>query len=194
MNLTEMQVLLNFYVDDVVALPVATILLNAGQNKMATEVKCNFPQLSANNAVVTFVFDEKYHEMPIIYAAAMYKGYDSSVREKESYLNQFNNELQNFSENYTPPARYKDDFNVQQFTATANQYDYTITKETYNPRYNTIKIYRNDVEITPYNVGDSSTFSLDPTLTIVVGDAITAIWDANSDFNQPPYAWWEGMP
>lgn len=185
MILSEMQSLLRFYVDDAVEGAISVMLLNAGQNRMAQEVDASFPQL-AGNPDDTFVFDAKYHEMPIIYAAAMFKGYDSSVREKESLMNQFLGMLPNFSENYTILPSQRVGYNVQQFVATAGQITFTITKEGFDPATSFLRVYVNDQPV-PY----TGTFTIAP---CAFGDHVTAIWDTYVEILHPPFTWWEGLP
>lgn len=191
MVVTEMLTYLRFLVDDVVDTSIAGSLLNAGQNKMAVEVKANFPQINTTTPDATFVFPEKFHEMPVLYAAAMYKTYDSSVRESDALMNQFLGALSNFTENYNPPYRYWDDFNVQQITAVNGTLTYTITKDGYNRDYADLRVYVNDLTVpfTPSTV--DNTFTID---SVVDGDAITVIWETHSDLVNPPYEWWRNMP
>lgn len=194
MKLTEMQSYLRFLVDDAVDAGITAILLNDGQNKMAIEVKATFPQLVAENPDSTFVFPEKYHSMPVFYAAAMYKGFDSSVREKDSYMGDFLNGLPNFSENYNPPYRYWDDYNVQQFTAVNGTFTYTIKKDGYNRKYADLRVYVNDLPVSFVASTTDDTFTIDSSITLVTGDFITVIWEIHTDLVEPPYAWWGNMP
>ena len=186
MKLSEMFTLLNLYVDDVVASTTATTLFNAGQNKMAAEIKAAFPQLVSTNPDDTFIFHEKYHEIPILYAAAMIKSQDSSIREKGSYLDQFQDGVNSFTENWDVPPRYKDDINVQQFTATAGQTYFTITKDSYTYQYSNIEIYVNDL-LVPYQVDEANGISLYTACT--AGDLVTATWIVNDSLQRPPYPW-----
>lgn len=193
MIFSEMQTYLRFLVDDVVDSSVAAILLNAGQDKMAVEVKCTFPKITATDPNGTFVFPEKYHEMPVLYAAAMYKTYDSSVRESDALMGQFLSALPNFSENYQPPYRYWDDFNVQQFTSTDSVYTFKITKEGYNRDNAEIRVYVNDVPVTATASLTDNTFTIGSD-DLIGGQYVTVIWEVHADLNKPPYGWWEDMP
>lgn len=191
MNLSDMKALLELYVDDIVPVETAVLLLNNGQNKMAAEVKAKFPQLP-QDLTSTFTFDAKYHETPVLYAAAMIKSQDSSIREKESYLAQFNGALSEFSEGYILTPRYRDDDITQQFTATAGQTEFTITRNTYDTRYGDLKVFVNDLEL------DSSAYKVDPKakkFTLVtaaaLNDAVTALWEQHAEFTDAP-AYWPG--
>lgn len=208
MKLAEMFTLLNLYVDDVVSSTAATTLINAGQNKMAAEIKAAFPQLSVTDTEGTFVFPEKYHETPVLYAAAMIKAQDSSIREKESFLGQFEQGKADFIENWTVPPRYKDDQNVQQFRSTADvslviPTTYTITSETYDPNFSQLIVYVNDLKTTRYTFPTSEVYPTVTTSTysnniksftlldVPPADAyITAIWEIHAEYQSPPYSWW----
>lgn len=193
MTVTEMLAMIRFLVDDAVETTTAINLLNMGQNKMAVEVKANFPQLSKDDINGTFVFPEKYHDLPVLYAAAMFKAYDSSIREKDSFMNQFLMGMPNFTENYTPPFRYWDDYNVAQFRATGNgTQTFTITKSTYFTDSANPRIYINDVQIDKDSVTLSGGDITIPDL--INGDYITVIWETHYDINKPPFEWWEGLP
>jgi hypothetical protein len=186
MKLSDMFTILNAYVDDVVAATVATAFLNAGQNEMASEIKGAFPQLTATNLDDTFVFPEKYHEIPILYAAAMVKAQDSSIREKESFLNQFNQKVKVFTENYDLPAQYRDDVNSQQYVSTAGQTSYTITKDLYVPDYSNLKVYVNDIRIYTFTAS-GNVFTLKS--ESLLDDKVTAVWDIDHAMQEPPYPW-----
>lgn len=186
MLLSDMIALLETYVDDTVAAADAVRWLNAGQNKMATEVRASLPQLTVTpNLDTSFAFPEKFHETPVLYAAAMYKAQDSAMQEKESYLAQFYNGLQEFAQNYDPPAQYRDDPISQQFTATAAQTDFVITKEGYDYRYGNLRVYVNNRR-SSYFMPIETGFTYTSLTPLVAGDYVTAVWDEHSDFTTPP--------
>ena len=114
MNYTEMKTLLEYYVDDVVDTATAVRLLNEGKNKLAVAVRAKFPDIDASGAS-TFVFDDRFHEAPVLYAASMVKAYDSSLSEKESYMAQFRDMLRDFVKEYSPPVQYLASENLQHF-------------------------------------------------------------------------------
>lgn len=186
MKLSEMFTLLNLYADDVISPAIATVLFNAGQNKMAAEARASFPQLDPTNTEDSFVFDAKYHETPVLYAAAMIKAQDSSVREKGSYLDQFNDGLHSFTENWDVPPRYKDDINVQQFIATAGQTTFTITKDSYTYLYANVKVFVNDLGAS-YTADEDNSITLATACT--AGDCVTVTWIVNDSLQRPPYPW-----
>ncbi len=190
MKLSEMITLLNTYVDDVVAASTATTLFNAGQNKMAAELKAAFPQLVSTAVDSTLSFSEKYHEIPVLYAAAMIKAQDSSVREKGSFLDQFHDGMASFIENYDLPAQYKDDVNVAQYVAAAAQQVFTITNDTYLDQYSNLKVYVNSVRTYDFTKPTATSFSLNT--ACVGGEFVTAIWDIDHAMQEPPYPWMAG--
>lgn len=184
MNLSQMIKLVDIYTDDVNQAVDVVPLLNAGQNRMATETRCKFPQLEFSSSLEgTFVFDEVYHETPVLYASAMLKAKDSAVREKESYMVQFEAGVKNFVENFDPPMQYRQDANIQQFTATEGQDTFAITKRDYSPVYSGLSVYKNGV-VAAFVKGDEGTFILQT--PAIVGDAVTAEWETNSDFLYKP--------
>jgi hypothetical protein len=204
MKLSEMITLLGVYADDVIDTTTATTLFNAGQNAMAVDIKASFPQLVSTNVNDTFIFPEKYHEAPILYAASMIKAQDSSIREKGSFLDQFMNAKADFVENWTVPARYRDDQNTQQFTAVAGQATFVITSDVYSYQYSNLKVYVNNALTSRFRVPtmdlggpylSTTITSTDPkSFTLIeacaAGDAVTAVWEINQEYQQPPLPWW----
>jgi hypothetical protein len=174
-------------VDDVLTSDVVVPWLNAGLNKLAVEVKAVFPQLRNDGDLEDVpVIDEKYHELLVLYASAMYKGQDSARMEKADYLNQFYTDMANFAENYNPPMQYRDDELVQQYKATAGQTTFTITSDIYNEQYGNLKVYVNSVKTTGFTKS-GNTFTL--TNPASEGDAVTAIWESHAELEQAPYGW-----
>lgn len=185
MQLKDMIELIELYIDDVVQAKDAVRLLNAGQNKMATEVRANFPQLTLTSDLSgTFIFPEKFHEIPVLYAAGMMKAVDSSLPEKQDYLGQFVAGVKDFAENYSPAPQYRDESNTQQFTATVAQTDFTITKESYSQSYGNLRVYVNGLPSVSFTTfGDTSFRLKDP---LVAGDFVTAVWDERYDYSIQP--------
>ncbi len=195
MNVTQMIQMINANVDDVVDNTTAVNWLNAGQNIMAIEARALFTQLSATNLTGTFDFPEKYHEVPVLYACAMYQSSESSVGEKNSYLIQFQDGVRNFTETYDAPMTQRDDSNTQQFTKSATDANtYTITKRGYADSYKSnLKVYLNNIETTLFTTNDKS-FTLTEITGVqipVVGDKITAQWEDRPEMIEPPYIWWK---
>jgi hypothetical protein len=184
MTLEEMIRLNTFYVDDVVDNADFVLLLNAGKNRMGTEVHCRFPDITVTATLdETFVFDEAYHEIPVLYAAAMTKSMDSSIPEKNSYMVQFESGLQDFVENYDPPAQYLVGPLVQQFTAADGQTNFTVTKNEYDPAYGNLKVYVNSL-LVEFEKNNDKGFILETAAN--VGDAVTAKWELHADLSYKP--------
>ena len=184
--------LLNANVDDVVDTSTATRWLNAGQNQMAVEIRASFTQLDATNPNSTFDFPEKYHEIPVLYASAMFMSSESSISEKESYLRQFLDGIKAFTENYDPPVEYRDDSNTQHFTKVDGDNDtYTITKRGYSETAN-LRVYISGIENTYFMInGKSFIIVYDAINNIEPADGvrITAQWEDRPDLQEPPYSW-----
>lgn len=196
MNLSEMIKLVNSYIDDVADNDELIRWLNMGKDRLATEVKCTFPDLPTvavdPTLTSTFVFPAKFHEIPCFYAAAMYKSQESSLGEKASYLQQFEIGLRNFSENYNPPAQYRDEPNILQYTATAGQTEFTITSDVFAPYYGNKTFYINSIPSDSFTIENNTKFTYTGLTPLVSGDKITLIFDQNSSFLEPPYSWWKG--
>lgn len=185
--------LVNSYVDDVVANDDIIRWLNMGKDRMATEVKCTFVDLPTVAQEPTlsssFVFPSKYHEVPCLYAAAMYRGQESSLNEKGSFMQQFELGVRNFSENYNPPVEYLDQPNVIQYTATAGQTDFVVANDMFTPFYGGTRFYVNSLPNDYFSIQNKALFKYVGTTPLVNGDKVTLIFEQNANFIEPPYAW-----
>ncbi len=188
MNLSEMIAMVNDNVDDVISNESIVRWLNMGKNRMAVEVRAKFPDIQiTSNLDDTFVFDEKYHEVPVLYASAMFKGADGEEGPKATYMHQFELGLRDFSENYDPPMRYRDDEFTQQYVVdAASTGTFTITKRDYDPRWSRIQVYVNDIEIHSFShhAGTVTIYS-----DLAEGDAVTITWDNYPVYEQAPLGW-----
>ena len=184
--------LLNANVDDVIDNSVAVSWLNAGQNKMASEARASFTQFTLTSLNSTPDFPEKYHEIPVLYACAMFQSSESSISEKESYLRQFEEGVTSFIENYDIPVELRDDSNTQHFTKTSTDENrYFISKRGYSDRSN-LKVYINGVETTLFSLIEKNGFEILFIVNVqepVVNDKITARWEDRPDLQEPPYPW-----
>lgn len=194
MTLQDMIDYINNSVDDVVITKTAVAWLNAGQNKMAQTVGAKFPQLDAtlSTSSQTFAFDDKWHEIPVLYAAAMFKGADTSLQEKNIFMQQFNDGLKEFVMNWEVLPSLRDDRITQQFIATDQQTDFTITKNSYDPSTGDLVIYVNDIQTTNFRTDTDPTvkkFYLNTPSTL--SDKVTAVWEEHTDLVDPPYSWWQ---
>lgn len=177
-------------VDDTPANASVTDWLNAGQNIMAAKVGAVFPQLDPNNSSSQLVFDDKWAEIPVLYACARFKQSDLMYSDADRYMQQFNDLLRDFAVKYQVPPQYKDEPNMTQFIATAGQADFIITDETFDPAYGILTVYKNNRKLTPdvdFTL-DNTTFSL--VSVCIGGEFITARWEMSTDTQQPPYTWW----
>lgn len=191
MNLTEMKQLLDIYVDDVVPMSTAVPLFNSAQNKLASASKANFPQFSTADLNAVPVFPVKYHEALVLYAAAMMKAQDSSIREKDSFMGQFMSVLTELSLQWDVPPQYKDDPNTQQFIATAGQTQFTITDFDYSPENGDLVVYVGDTKLPDTSVSKSgNVFTIYVTTPLVDKQPVSAVWEMHADLDNPPYSWW----
>lgn len=189
MNISEMISLVEAYIDDLVDTTTCVTMLNAGQSQMETEAQVRFPPI-VQTVEMDFVppYPEIYHEIPVLYAAAMYKAQDSSIREKDSFMAQFYDRLRSFVANYDPPVQYLNRANVQQFDAAEDQTVFTVTKTTYNA------VYGNPVAYVNGNPVDAAIN--DRTVTLpspaAEGAIVTVMWDDGAVFRVKPalYVGW----
>jgi hypothetical protein len=192
MNLQEMISLINSNVDDVVATTDAVMWLNVGKNKMAISVGASFPDIAVTSDLSdAFVFPAKYHHIPVLYSCAAYKGQDTSLQEKGSFMQEFLDGIRDFQTEYSVPEYYRDDNNSEQFTATAGQSTFTITKNAYDSQTGDLKIYINGKQTFDFTPNTDVRYK-DFTLSTVCneGDKVTAIWEIHTDLMEAPYSWW----
>lgn len=182
--------MLQVLIDDVPDQADAVALLNAGQDKLAVEVSASFPALNVSDQEASPVYPKEYHQLPVFFAAAMFKGQDSSIAEKNSYMGDFISGLQDFSENYDPPVNYLNKPTVQQFDVVdIEQAIFFITKRGYSARYGNPEAYVNGVPVDFEKQYDGSILLLEPAVT---GDRVTVQWEEHYDFTTRPayYAGW----
>jgi hypothetical protein len=163
--------------------------LNAGINVMATRVNAIFPLLSATDSNSKLPFDDKWSEIPVMYACARFKQSDLMTGDAQMYMQQFESLIREFIMRYEVPAQYKDDPNTEQFVALAGQTVFTITKETFHSATGDLVVYKNNKKLltTQYEVTDTG-FEL--ALGASVNDFVTAVWEYHVDLLEPPYSWW----
>lgn len=187
MNLQQMIDAINRRVDDVVDAKDAAEWLNSGKNQMAIAVGAKFPDLDSAVLTGTFVFDDQFHEAPVLYAAASFKEQDSALSEVGNFMSKFENLKKEFVRSYVVPPRYRNDRLSQQFIATAGQTSFIVTKEGYDPTVGDAKIYVNDRYVIS-SIGVDNELILD--VATVLGDCVTIVWEEHTDLIDPPYNWW----
>lgn len=185
MNLATMIRMVNAYVDDIIDNQDIVMMLNDGKDLMASEVRCKFPDIELTGDLSdTFVFDEQYHRLPVLYASAMIKAQDSSIGEKNSFMQQFYDGLATFKVHYDPPAEYWDRPNCQQFIAEEGQEKFEVTKEDFHPVRSKVNIYVNSQRVYDYSKYLGTIF-LD---NIAEGDRVTISWHTDPIMvNRPSY-------
>lgn len=188
MDYNAMKDLLEFYVDDVVDTPIAVLLFNEAKNKMGNVVNATFPNLpDAPIEGDQFVFPEQYHNAPVLYAAAMYKGYDSSIGEKQSYMADFQQALRDFQNDYDVPLVYRNDALSYKYTVTEpNGIDsITVNDESFN-RYGNLSVYVGNLPVSYNRYGNVFTFAT----TVPVGSQITIAWEPYQFHTEPWNRMW----
>lgn len=207
-NLAEMVEAVKRRVDDNPVLADTIEWLNAGQNIMAMRVEANFPTLVNNGGALDQVpaYDEKYREIPVIYACAQFKAQDMLLRDHDMYLTQFDERVKEFANKYAVPPQYRDDRLAQQFTATAGTSTlktFIITKPNYDPATGNLQVYIGNILQNSENitVNDDRTFTVNafvvPVSDVMTqktafdgGELVTAVWEEHFDLTEPPYNWY----
>jgi hypothetical protein len=164
--------------------------INAGVNVMAMRVNAVFPMLSVTESTSKLPFDDKWSEIPVLYACARFKQSDLMTQDAQSYMNQFEMMVRDFVLRYEVPPQYKDDPNTEQFVPQLGQVNFTITKESFSAATGDLIVYKNNrklVKDTDFTVTETG-FSL--ALGAQATDFITAVWEYHSDLQEPPYSWW----
>lgn len=197
MKVQEMITYVAHLVDDVPDTNDVISWLNTGQNIMSQTVQARFPQLLNTtqdpNLTGTFVFPEKYHHIPCLYAAAMYKAQDTSFQEEQMFIQQFKDQVDVFTAYYDPPQQYNDSPTSQQYTASAGDTTFAITKDTYDRKFGDLRVYVNGVRTLNFtlpqvNDPNPNTFTLNTPANS--GDFISALWEEHFDLVDPPYNFW----
>ena len=185
MTLQEMLAAVNRRIDDVAVQADAVEWLNEGKNKMAIAVGASFPDVSV--LTDSFVFDARFHGLPVLFASARYKEQDAVLSEANNFMVQFMDGLKDFITKYEVPPIYREDHTTQQFTATVADDTFTITKQTYDKTQGDLVVYVNGIATTNF------TINLDGTVKVygtVSGDKVTMVWEEHVDLVQPPYSFW----
>lgn len=189
MNFADMKKLLEFYVDDVVENDIAVMMFNEGKDEMAVAANAVFPDIrNSSDDGDEFVFDKRFHRLPVLYAAAMVKAYDSSIREKESYMVQFQNGLKDFVQKCEIPPQYKKSVTTQHFTITNpnGQSEFTITSDFFDT-YGNREVYVNSEPVDAVWQGNRVTL----TTPAPQGSVVSVMWDPPYLLAQPYVkGWW----
>ena len=186
MNVAQMKKMLEFYVDDIVENDIAVQLFNEGKNEMAIVVDADFPDLQITSDLSDeFAFDEKYHNAPVLYAAAMVKAYDSSLNEKNSFMQQFQQAVARFNTNYVVPIQFRNEAGYWHYTVTedAGVTEVSVSDEYYHT-WSWVKVYLDEVLTNDAGVyGNKITF---PSV-VPKGTIITVCWDINPVYQRSTY-------
>jgi hypothetical protein len=187
MILSEMVEFVNGLVDDVADTADLVRWMNAGKDDMAIEVGAKFPDLTMSDMSKEYAFDSRFHLAPVYYAAAKYKEYDTSLDEAVNFMNQYIELKKSFALKADIAPQFREDSNTQHFTAALGQTDFTITKESYDPRYGDVKVYVNGVPTYAFTTMDN-TITLS---SLTTGDMVSCIWEEHTDMVESPYNWWK---
>lgn len=188
MDFPAMKRLLEFYVDDVVDTPIAVTLFNAGKDRMGIAVDAAFPDLpEAPLEGDAFAFDKQYHEAPVLYAAAQFKAYDSSIGEDQNFMNKFERLLREFQTNYQVPLMYKNDNYTFKYVVTGDSgvNQIVVDSEYYNT-YGNVYVYVDNKPVSFSKYGQYINFED----VVSVGSTVVVVWEPTVYESQPWQRMW----
>lgn len=198
---------INRRIDDIIPQTDAIEYLNAGLHEMEIVANASFPELTGTSTD-TFVFPEKYHNVPVMYAVAKYLQSNLLLQQAQVFMQEYQQQLMYFAERYTVPPQYWDTDTSQQFVAQDGQSAFVITNNSYTPQSGRLKVFLNNVQTTDFQTpslmvtspstvvttltttNDPSGFVFNPTTPISAGYNVTAQWEVHDVFDEPPYEFW----
>jgi hypothetical protein len=172
--------------------------MDSAQRRMASAVGAKFPSFVSNNSfdsTLEPLIPEKWQEALIVFACARYKEGEASLNEVANFDAQFQEIAKEFTENYEVPIRYRDDRVSQQFTATANQTQFIITKIGFDPVYGNLQVFINGAKTSNFQIDSNIDPSVQSfTLTVAQpaltgGETITALWEEQYAIQEAPTPW-----
>jgi hypothetical protein len=202
MNLGDLKQMVWDRIDDAPLDLMVIRWMENGQSRLASVVNAVFPPFVTNgqfDPTFTPVFDAKWHEALVIFACARYKESESSMQEVQNFQQQFDDLKKEFAERYQVPVQNMDNDHSQQFTNAAGVTEFTITKDGFDKNYSNLKVYingklqvdwtyTNPVSATSTNINN---FTLGVSIpTLMATDIVTAVWDNQNQFAEPPYPFW----
>ena len=166
---------------------------DSAMSRLASSAKAKFPRFVSSGTfdpTTEPAIPEKWQEALVVFACARYKEGEAALNEVANFDAQFLEILKEFAENYEIPLQYRDDRLSQQFTATAGQIDFTITKQGFDSVYGNLQVFINGTATTYFQLNDNTFTLVDPQIPLVGGETITALWDEHYDLKEAPYSWW----
>lgn len=166
--------------------------VNSAINRINTALESNFPKI-ITGAAGTYEpeFDERYHEILVIFANAKYRESDADFNSAGYFMNTFNDMLMDMQRDMEIPPAFRKDKDVQQIVVTnATTMGYNLSMP-YGSYFDYISVYKNNVLLEPkyYRIA-LETKTITMLTTLVVNDKITVVFENDSALNQPPHAWW----
>lgn len=166
--------------------------VNSAINRINTALESNFPKI-ITGAAGTYEpeFDERYHEILVIFANAKYRESDADFNSAGYFMNTFNDMLMDMQRDMEIPPAFRKDKDVQQIVVTnATTIGYNLSMP-YGSYFDYISVYKNNVLLEPkyYRIA-LETKTITMLTTLVVNDKITVVFENDSALNQPPHAWW----
>lgn len=162
-------------------------------NRINQTLQCAIPKTTGQPTTYVPEFDERFHEVLVLFSVARYRESDGDYNAATYFLNTFNDTLRVMQRDMEIAPSQRRDYNVQQITVTnASTTTYALTMPS-GSYFDLVSVYQNDVllDVDQYTI---SSYDKQITLytTLVVDDIITIVFENNSDLNNPPYEWWNG--
>jgi hypothetical protein len=167
--------------------------MDEAQNRIGLRAGAVFPKFlnpdGTQSALTEPVFDNRYHELLVIYACARYRESDEAMNEAQYIDNLFEHRLSEATVYIQVPTIYQDNPFAQQFIAIANQTDFQITKPNFFPHLNYLQVYLNGTpqkRSVDYRL-DGNTVKL--SVPTMLGDQVSCTWEEAEPYNIPPRTW-----
>jgi len=167
--------------------------MDEAQNRIGLRVGAIFPKFlnpdGTQSTLAEPVFDNRYHELLVIYACARYRESDEAMNEAQYIDNLFENRLNEAAVYIQVPLTYRDDPFTQQFTAVLAQTDFPITKPNFFPQFNYLQVYLNGSikqRFVDYRIIGNTVSFLNP---MAGGEQITCTWQEAEPYNVKPNTW-----
>lgn len=166
--------------------------INSGIDRINMALQCAIPKVTGKNDAYIPEFDERFHESLVLFGNAKYRESDADFSSAQYFMATFNDMLMQMQRDMELKPSTRRDFNVQQIVVSdVSILNYKLTMP-YGSYFDTIKVYKNDVEIDAINfrINLTNREIIFQGIALVVNDKITIVFENNSDLNEPPYSWW----
>lgn len=166
--------------------------IDSGIDRINQTLQCAIPKVTGKTDTYVPEFDERFHESLVLFGNAKYRESDADFASAQYFMASFNDMLMVMQRDMELKPSTRKDMNVQQIVVTnASTLSYKLSMP-YGSYFDTIKVYKNDVEVDALNfrINLTSRQVILQGISLVLNDKITIVFENNSDLNEPPYQWW----